>query len=249
MLKMLDLFLLTGIISFASISGIIFTNTTLNKFLNNNLHYLISFSAGVFLITAIFTIFEVITIIGSIWQSALMVIIGFIIAKLLIKILPETHHHHDKCCNGHKKNSGKKIIIGDSIHNIADGLLLSSSYFVSPKLVLPLFIAILIHEILQEISEFFVLIEAGYTKKTALLINFFSSLTIFIGIFIGIYLTDNTEIQAIILALSSGFFLNIVFEDLLPHQYKNYKKTFFKHLIILVIGIAVVLLAFSLFNH
>ena len=245
---MLDLFLLGGIISIASILPIIFINKYLGNFLNKNIHYMISFSAGVFLITAGFIIFEVFEIFNSIWQTTFLVIIGLVISKSIVFMFPETHHHHDECLVGHKKTT-KKIIIGDSLHNIGDGLLLASSFLISPNLLFPLFVSIAIHEILQKISEFFVFKEAGYSMKKAISINFLTSLTIFIGIGIGLFLGNNESLQAIILAISSGFLLNIVFDDLLPHQHKDNKKTFLKHILILCIGLILMFLIIFLFSH
>lgn len=245
---MLDLFILSGIISMASILPIIFINKQLSDFLNKNIHYLISFSAGVFLMTSGFIIIEVFEISNSIWQTISLVIIGFILSKSIVFIFPETHHHHDGCCVGHKKTT-KKIIIGDSLHNVADGLLLASSFLISPSLLFPLFLSIVIHEILQEISEFLVLKEAGYSTKKALIINFLTSLTIFIGVGIGLFFSHNENLQAIILAISSGFLLNIVFDDLLPHQHKNNKKTFLKQVIVLCIGLILMFLILFLFSH
>lgn len=245
---MLDLFLLSGIISIASILPIIFINKHLSDFLNKNIHYLISFSAGVFLMTSGFIIFEVFGIFDSIIKTVLLVIVGFVMSKMLVFVFPETHHHHDDCCSGHKKIT-KKIIMGDSLHNIADGLLLASSFLISPNLLFPLFLSILIHEILQEISEFFVLKEAGYSTKKALIINFLTSLTIFIGVALGLYLGNNENLQAIILAISSGFLLNIVFDDLLPHQHKDNTKIFLKHIMILCIGLSLMFSLIFLFSH
>jgi zinc and cadmium transporter len=245
---MIDLFLLSGVISIVSILPIVFINQHLGSFLNKNIHYLISFSAGVFLMTSGFIIIEVFEVFNSVIETFFLVIIGFIVAKTLVFIFPETHHHHDKCCSGHQKTT-RKIIIGDSIHNIADGLLLASSFLISPSLLFPLFLSISIHEILQEISKFFVFKEAGYSTKKALIINFLTSLTIFIGVAMGLFLGNNENLQAIILAISSGFLLNIVFDDLLPHQHKDNAKVFFKHLIILCLGLLLMLVISYLFAH
>ena len=73
-----------------------------------------------------------------------------------------THHHHDHCC-GHV-HKPQKILIGDGIHNIADGLVLAASFAVSPLAGAGVFFSILIHEFLQESSEFFVLKAAGFVE-------------------------------------------------------------------------------------
>jgi len=242
---MLDLLGFAGFISLASVAGVVFVHTNLKVFLHNNGHFLISFSAGVFLLTASFIIFEVFEHLESLIFTVGIVAIGFIASKSLVMLFPETHHHHDECCHGHKKSTVKKIIIGDSLHNIADGIILASSYLISPNLLFPLFLAIVIHEILQEISEFFVLKDAGYSTKKAIFINFLTSLTIFIGIAISLFIGDS-NIQYIILGVSSGFLLNIVYDDLLPHRHQT--ENLSKHFLALVFGsliIAVILVVFS----
>ena len=147
---------------------------------------------------------------------------------------------------GAQKNTIKKIIIGDSLHNVADGLILGSSYLISPTLLFPLFLAIIIHEVLQEISEFFVLKEAGFSTKKALFINFLTSITIFIGIGISLFIQNET-LQIVILAVSSGFFLNIVYDDLLPH--KKHTENLTKHFLALILGGAVIAATLLMFSH
>src|SRR5690606_11695982 len=110
------------------------------------------------------------------------------------------------------------ILTGDTIHNIADGLVLVSAFSVSNEFGFFVTISILIHEIIQEISEYFVLRDSGFSRKKALSFNFLSSLSIFIGIFIGYVLIQNEIIQAVLLGFSAGIFLHIVFHDLLPYH-------------------------------
>jgi zinc and cadmium transporter len=107
-------------------------------------------------------------------------------------------------------------------------------------------LAIIIHEVLQEISEFFVFKDAGYSTKKSIIINFLTSLTIFIGIGISFTFKD-TNIQFIILAISSGFFLNIVYDDLLPH--KKHTKDLKKHFLALIFGSVFIVGVLLVFSH
>jgi len=92
---------------------------------------------------------------------------------------------------------------------------------VSPTIGLAAQVSILIHEALQEGSEFFVLTQAGYSVKKASLINFAVSSTILIGVAIGYLALGSTTLELTLLALSAGFFINVVVHDLLPKRHDH----------------------------
>ncbi|SFV55786.1 Zinc transporter, ZIP family [hydrothermal vent metagenome] len=221
---------------------------TLLKFLDKNIHYLISFSAGVFLVVSGSLVVESWHLLESLTQTILFIVIGFVISWLIVYLLPEIHHHHDECC---VKNKHKviKIIIGSSIHNIADGLVLVSAFSISNNVGLVLGFSILVHELLQETSKFFILHESGYSVKKAITINFLTSLTIFIGVGLGFLLNHIEQAQGIILALSSGFFLNIVLSDLLPHNYEENRQILVKKIGVLLLGLIIMFSVLFLFSH
>jgi hypothetical protein len=115
------------------------------------------------------------------------------------------------------------LIVGDAIHNIADGIILVPAWLASPALGLAVTVSIVIHEVLQEISEYFVLRQAGYTARGALAINFAVSSTILFGVGLSYFALTTAALEGVLLALSSGFFLHVVMHDLLPkrHQHPN----------------------------
>ncbi len=227
------------VVMLASLVGVIFLQKTAQSFLETRLPYLISFSAGVFLLVSGALIFEVFEVSESLWQGALFVVIGYLLAFLLHKILPETHHHHDPSCRDSHK-AARKIIIGDSIHNIADGIVLVGAFAVSPALGVAVTVSVFIHEALQEISEFFILRQGGYSVRKALSVNFLVSSTIFIGILLGYFALASHDLEVFLLALSAGFFLQVVFHDLLPRpSHSNDRKQFSKHFIFVVLGVLV----------
>lgn len=234
------------LIMLTSVSGVFFLQKKYKNFLDKNLVYLISFSAGIFLVVSGHLILESFEALDSFLMTGLFVLLGFFLVWLLERIFPEIHHHHDECCEGHKK-TGRKVILGDGIHNIADGIILATAFMVSLPVGLLLTASIFIHELLQEISEFFILKQAGYSTKKAILINFFISGTILIGVLIGLLLSGLGFLSGIILAISAGFFLNLVFDDLLPHHHKTKNtKDFLKHLGILALGLVFMFVIFSI---
>lgn len=202
-------------IMLVSLIGVVFTQGFLKRFLETRLTTLVSFSAGVFLVTSGALILEVFHIIPSISYVILLVSLGYGGAWLVHLLLPETHHHHGSDCEK-KHGSARKLLIGDGIHNVTDGFILVPAFMVSPAIGLAVTVSIIIHETLQEISEFFVLRQAGYSVRQALIVNGLVSSTIFIGVGLS-YAALATELfEGVLLAIAAGFFLHVVVHDLLP---------------------------------
>lgn len=198
--------------------------------------YLVSFSAGVFFITAGGLALEVFHLADSFLIGVVLIVLGYILAWGVQYLMPETHHHHDADC-GEKKGGARKLIIGDAIHNAADGLVLVTAFSVSSVVGLTALVSIIIHETLQEVSEFFVLKSAGYTTARALSINALVSSTILIGVVFGYFALASEELELILLAVSAGFFMHVVFHDLLPHHaWREDKREFFRHVTLIVVG-------------
>jgi zinc and cadmium transporter len=98
-------------------------------------------------------------------------------------------------------------------------------------------VSIVIHEVLQEISEFFVLRRAGYSVRKALTINFAVSSTILVGVGLGYFALASLELEILLLAVSAGFFVHVVLHDLLPkhHEYET-TKSFMQHIAVVAVG-------------
>jgi zinc and cadmium transporter len=221
----------------ASLSGIFFVSSFAEKFLHNKIESLVSFSAGVFIVTSASLVLEVFHITESILHTFALVTTGYLAAALLHRLLPETHHHHDETCADTR--GARKIIIGDAIHNVADGIILVPAFLISGGLGAVVAVSIFIHELLQEISEFFILKRAGYSTKKALSINFLVSSTIFIGIAIGFLVSENTILESVLLAISGGFFIHIVIHDLLPRKHIDHNHN--ANLLIVILGVLMML--------
>ncbi|MFN3188427.1 MAG: ZIP family metal transporter [Candidatus Paceibacteria bacterium] len=206
-----------GVVMVVSLLGVLFTLGRARVWFEKNLSFLVSFAGGVFLVTAGALTLEVLEIADAWWQGAGLIVVGYVLALVLHKLLPETHHHHGTDCH-HTHRKAKKLIIGDAIHNVADGVVLVVAFSVSPALGLGVLLSVVIHEALQEVSEFFVLRQAGYSVKKALAINFAVSSTILIGVGLGYFALASHELEVLLLALSAGFFFNVVLHDLLPKR-------------------------------
>lgn len=203
-----------------SLVGVVTTLRFARHFLEARLPFLVSFSAGVFLVTAGALALEVMGIFDSYLTASALILAGYVIAWGLHVILPETHHHHDADC--HRTHGGaRKLLIGDSIHNVTDGIVVVSAFLTSPVLGVAVTVSVMIHETLQELSEYFVLRQAGYSVVRALLVNFLVSGTILVGVLVGYYAINTFAMEGVLLAVSSGFFLQVVAHDLWPTRHAH----------------------------
>lgn len=222
----------------ASLVGVLFVGRTAGSFLDAKLPYLISFSAGVFLVTAGGLMLEVFELATSVWLGIGLVLLGYVLAWSVHAFMPETHHHHAKNCDHKHGVAARKILIGDGVHNIADGVILVAAFAASPVIGVAATVSILIHEILQEIAEFFVLRQAGYSVRKALLLNFAVSSTILIGVGLGYLALASHELELVLLAVSAGFFVHVVIHDLLPRKSEHDDSaSFFKQLLVVFCGV------------
>lgn len=133
-------------------------------------------------------------------------------------------------------------LVGDGFHNFLDGLIIGASYLVSIPAGIATTLAVLIHEIPQEIGDFGVLLHGGYSKKKALIMNFISALVAIIGtisaLLLGKYLSG---IETIITAIAIGGFIYIAGSDLIPELHKDFsaKKSIIQ-LICFILGIILI---------
>lgn len=114
--------------------------------------------------------------------------------------------------------------IGDGVHNAIDGMLIAGSFMLSPEIGITTTIAVILHEIPQEIGDFGVLLYSGIKAKKALLMNFASALFAIIGALIVLILGTKMEnITQIIIPITAGGFIYIAGADLIPELHKEVK--------------------------
>jgi zinc and cadmium transporter len=207
------------LVMLASLSGSIFVSQKVAAWTSRNLKYLISFSTGVVIITALHLITETFEVIPVLLHAIGFMAFGGILVGFISFFIPEYHHHHihGECEHGHTKKAGAiRILIGDALHNVGDGILLASAFALDIRVGLITTLGVLIHEVLQEIAEFFVLREAGYTTVQALARNFLTAASVFIGIAIVAISATYESLGALILAVSAGIFTTVSIQDLIP---------------------------------
>lgn len=146
---------------------------------------------------------------------------GIIIFFTLEKIVC-WRHCHIPTSDDHPHPIGIMNLIGDAMHNFLDGIIIVGSFMVNIPLGIATTIAVIAHEIPQEIADFGVLIHAGYSRKKALLANFLISLTAFLGALFAITMQNHIEnFSNIIIPITAGSFIYIATADLIPELKKD----------------------------
>ncbi len=238
-------------IMLVSLSGILFTAKRMGGWMEKNLPLLATFSIGIFAVIT-WGLFSEALEHGAGLVVVISVVAGAALVKLLSTLIPEAHHHHDPHTDhGHSRIDARHIIMGDAVHNIGDGLLLVPAFIADTQLGIATAVGILLHELVQEISEYFILRESGYTKKEALIRNFFASTSILIGIFLSAALSSVAALEAPLIGLSAGGFLYILLKDLVPHTLSSITKKGKgeKHIQALVLGILIMLGVNAILPH
>lgn len=242
------IYILTSTIIITLIAFIgIFTLYINDKILNKILIVLVSLSAGALMGGAFLHLIP-----ESIEEAKgadifIIILIGFIIFFIIEKFLHWRHCHNGKCDvhTFHYMN-----LIGDSIHNFIDGLIISASFIVSIPLGFTTTIAIVAHEIPQEIGDFGVLIYGGFEKKKAIILNFLVASTIILGGITGYLISNVIEKSVyILLSFAAGGFIYIAATDLIPEIKKeiNIKKSI-STIFIFIVGILIMWIIKLLFN-
>jgi len=150
-----------------------------------------------------------------------LVIAGALLFFILEKFL-HWHHHGDDTEENHIHPVGKLVLFSDGLHNFMDGMIIAASFSVSIPVGIATVVAVILHEIPQEIGDFAVLLHSGYTKKRALWLNFLSALTAILGAIVLFALGKVAELSSsFFLPMAAGGFIYIAVADLIPELHKT----------------------------
>jgi len=153
--------------------------------------------------------------------ASLLIIIGIILFFILEKFL-HWHHHEDDTEKNHIHPVGKLLLFTDGFHNFIDGIIIGVSFLISIPIGIATTLAVVLHEIPQEIGDFAVLIHSGYDKKRALWLNFVSALAAIVGLVVALIFGNIAEtFSLLILPIGAGGFIYIALTDLIPELQKT----------------------------
>ena len=181
------------------------------------------------------------------------VLLGGLLAFFVLEkfaILRHSHHHEDDGHGHHhghdKKEAGKAgwmILVGDGLHNFTDGILIAAAFLADPHLGLITGLAIIVHEIPQEIGDFIVLLNAGFSRTRAYVYNLICSLMAVIGGLLGYFtLERGMEWIPYVLVFASSGFIYIAVSDLMPQmQRRATLRETIPQILLIGAGVAIVL--------
>jgi zinc and cadmium transporter len=168
-------------------------------------------------------------------------ILSFVVFFLIERVLHWRHCHKAECA---VHTFGYMNLVGDTIHNFIDGLVIAGAFIVDFGLGISTTIAVAIHEIPQEIGDYGVLIYAGFSNKKALILNYLIALTVILGGIVGYFSFQHIQsILPYLLTFAAGGFVYIAASDLMPEikRESNFKKSIYSFLIFIV-GISIMYL-------
>lgn len=209
------------LVSFISLIGVMLLAIN-EAAIRRNMLTLVSFSTGAMLGNVFLHLLPEMAEQEGGFERGLPLVLAGIIASFLMEKFIHWRHCHDLTCEAHVHPAGPLVLMGDAAHNIIDGVLIAGAYLVSVPLGVATTAAVVLHEIPQEFGDFAVLLHSGYAKRKALVFNFFSACTAFLGAVLVLLLSRQVEgIEAVLVPLAAGNFLYIAGSDLIPELHKE----------------------------
>lgn len=216
---------------------------------------LVSLSAGVLLGTALLHVLPEAFESGGAPQALFATLLGGLLFFWLLEKaeLYRHDHHHEGDGHGHHHHfdaervgrGGLSVLVGDTVHNFADGVIIAAAFLANPSLGWVTAMAILAHEIPQEAGDYIVLLNAGFSRRKALLYNALSGLAAVAGGVLGYYLVGPWQAALpYLLVVGSSSFIYVAVADLLPQlQQRLSMRETLAQVAWLGAGLALVLLA------
>ncbi|MEY3224918.1 MAG: hypothetical protein RL565_1108 [Pseudomonadota bacterium] len=201
--------------------------------LSKMVHSMVSVSVGILLATALLhSLPEAFTMAGVnpqlLFATLLAGLLGFF---LLEKIALLRHsHHHEGDGHGHHHGhdaevagrSGWMILVGDGLHNFVDGVLIAAAFMADYQVGIFTAIAIIAHEIPQEIGDFIVLLNAGFTRTRALMYNLICGLSAVVGGVLAYFFLERAHAaMPYLLVIAASSFIYIAVSDLIPQMHRR----------------------------
>jgi len=228
------------IVSMISLAGAITLSVRMER-LKPYLFVLVSLAVGALLSDAfIHLIPESYEASGNSIGVALAIIGGILFFFVVEKFLHWHHHQGIEAAEPTIHPVGKVVLVSDGVHNFIDGLIIGLAYTVSIEVGIATTIAVILHEIPQEIADFGVLLYSGYSKAKALWLNFASGLVAVLGAIVALMLGSSAEgLAEILVPIAAGGFIYVALSDLIPelHKMKSARQALIQ-LVAIGVGVA-----------
>lgn len=236
--------ILVSLLSFIGVLFLAFKKEKLQKILL----FLVSFAAGGLLGDAFLHLLpEAVEETGFTLEISLALLAGLLLFFILEKFI-SWRHCHIPTSKEHPHPLAFMNLVGDGLHNFTDGLIIAASFLTSFPLGIATSLAVVFHEIPQEIGDFGVLIHGGFSRKKALIFNLLSALTAIAGVIFTLSLgTRLTGFVELLIPFTAGGFIYIAGSDLIPELHKeiDFGKSLFQ-LLGLILGIGVMMLLLTI---
>ena len=232
-----------ALVSLVSLIGVISFSLS-HRLLERVLLLLVSISAGTLIGDAFLHLLPESADTEYAWYAVIVGILTFFVLEKFI----HWHHRHPAKehthVGHHSAHLGAMNFFGDALHNFTDGLLIAGSYFVSVPVGIATTIAVVLHEIPQELADFGVLIYSGMSRTRAVLVNFLSAVFAVVGAVVGIFVSSSSELfLSLIIPFTAGAFIYIAGANLLPELHKETRlRVSFVQLLGLLFGIGIMML-------
>ncbi len=192
---------------------------TLKKFLI----YMLAFSAGALFGDAfIHLIPEIIEEQGNFGLLSSISLLSGIVLFFVIEKFIHWQHCHLPITEKHIHPFAYMNLVGDGVHNLIDGLIIAGSYLVNLQVGIATTLAVILHEIPQEIGDFGVLLHGGFSKGKALLLNFITASLAILGTIAVLLIGTKVEgLSSVLLPIAAGGFIYIAGADLIPELHKE----------------------------
>lgn len=221
--------------------------------------HLISYAIGALLGASFLEVLpHAMTASGDAQGSAAMVLAGILIFFVLEKLVLWRHCHIEDC-EGHEHahdhghghdhgRSGLLILVGDTFHNFVDGVLIAAAFMEDWRLGLITAIAIVAHEIPQEVGDFVILLHSGYSRARAFAFNLLSSLATLIGGLLAYFALSAAQgAVPVMLSLAAASMIYVAVADLIPGLHKRTAlKATVQQVVLICLGIGSIALTHRL---
>jgi len=209
------------VISLISLIGVVTLSLNKTK-LRAMLLFMVSFAVGgLFGDAFIHLLPQSFEALGANLKTSLYILLGFFIFFILEKFI-RWRHCHIPTSKEHMHPVAALNLIGDGVHNMLDGMIVAGSFAASVPIGIATTLAVILHEIPQEIGDFGILVYSGLPVKKALFFNFLSALTAVAGAIIALVLESRIKgFATYLLPITAGGFLYIGGSDLIPELHKE----------------------------